>query len=204
MYDNQLRKVERRFLVAAALLVASCCFGAEELPQQADYILGPGDQIVIQTIQVKELADKPFRLEANGTVNLPLGGRVDLAGLSLVQAEAAITKAVGKYYLNPDIAVTVSQFRPEPVSVIGAVANPGVHEARGRTTLLEMLSSAGGVRGDAGPIVKITRQPSSGAIPLANASEAGGGTSVAEVDLRSLIQARNPARGKIFSYSPTT
>jgi polysaccharide biosynthesis/export protein len=191
--DYQMQNIDRRSLLAAALLLTgSCLFGAQGPLQQADYILGPGDQIVIQTIQVKEIADKPFRLEANGTVNLPLAGRVDLNGLSLVQAEAAITKAVEKYYRDPDIAVTVGQFRTEPVSVIGAVGIPGVHEARGRTTLLEMLSSAGGVRADAGPVVKITRQQSSGPIPLANARDAGGGTTVAEVDLRSLIEARNP------------
>ncbi len=118
---------------------------------------------------------------------------MNLDGLSLVQAEAVITKAIEKYYVSPDIAVTVAQFRAEPVSVIGAIGMPGVHEAQGRTTLLEMLSSAGGVRADAGPVVKITRQQSFGPIPLANARDAGGGTTVAEVDLRSLIEARNPA-----------
>jgi polysaccharide export outer membrane protein len=193
MQDNQFRKIHRRFLLVdiAVLLTASCCWGATG--QQDDYVLGPGDQIVIRTIQVKEFGDKPFHLEANGTVNLPLVGRVDLNGLSLVQAEAAITKAIEKYYFNPDIAVTVAEFRAQPVSVMGAVGTPGVHEARGRVTLLEVLSSAGGVRGDAGPVVKITRQQRYGPIPLANAREAAGDTMVAEVDLKSLIEARNPA-----------
>ncbi len=54
--------MERRFLLAACILLAgSGCFAAQGLPEQADYILGPGDQIAIQSIQVKEIADKPFR-----------------------------------------------------------------------------------------------------------------------------------------------
>src|SRR5271165_5511125 len=120
-------------------------------------ILGPGDQVLIRTVAAKEIADKQFRIESNGEVNLPLAGRVHLAGLTIEQAEAALSKAVGKYYVDPDIAVTVVEFHSEPVSVIGAVGNPGVHEARGHKTLVEMLSLAGGVRADAGPTVTITR-----------------------------------------------
>jgi len=195
MQDNLLRKRQLRLILAGVVLVltGSWSFGATGIPQQSDYVLGPGDQIVIRTVQIKEIADKQFRLEANGTVNLPMVGRVSLNGLSLVQAEVTITKALEKYYFDPDIAVTVSEFRAQPVSVIGAVGTPGVHEARGQKTLLEMLSSAGGIRGDAGPLVKITRQRSYGPIPLAGARDAGGDTMVAEVDLKSLIDARNPS-----------
>jgi polysaccharide export outer membrane protein len=195
MLDNRLRIKPGHLLSAGLvfLLLQPFCLRSEELLPQADYILGPGDEIVIRTIQVKEIADKQFRLEANGTVNLPLAGRVYLNNLSLAQAEGAITKAIEKYYVTPDIAVAVSDFRAQPVSVIGAVGIPGVHEARGRKTLLEMLSSAGGIRGDAGPVVKITRQRAYGPIPLANARDSGGNTMVAEVDLKSLIGARNPS-----------
>lgn len=195
MQNSQPRKGRPACLFVGLVFLAmgSCCFGAEGVSPQEDYILGPGDEIVIRTIQVKEIADKQFRLEANGTVNLPMAGRVYLSGLSLVQAEAAITTAIERYYFNPDIAVTVGEFRAQPVSVIGAVGIPGVHEARGRKTLLEMLSLAGGIRADAGPIVKITRQRSYGRIPLANARDADGDTMVAEVDLKSLIEAQNPA-----------
>jgi polysaccharide export outer membrane protein len=185
----------RGFVFPAILLflVGLNCFAEEGKSPLDDYVLGPGDQIVIRTLQVKEIADKQFRLEANGEVNLPMAGRVQLGGLSIKRAEAALSTTIGKYYIDPDIAVTVAEFRSEPVSVIGAVGTPGVHEARGRKTLLEMLSLAGGVRPDAGPVVKITRQRRYDPISLANAREAGGDTMVAEINLKSLVEARNPA-----------
>jgi polysaccharide export outer membrane protein len=193
MHGYQLRVRRRSVALSAFLLLMGWrCLGKEGIAPQIDYILGPGDQILIRSVQVKEIADKQFRLESNGGVNLPLAGRVRLMGLSIAQAEGAITKVIEKYYFDPDIAVTVAEFRSEPVSVIGAVGTPGVHEARGRKTLLEMLSSAGGVRADAGPVVKIMRLRSYGPIPLPNAREAGGDTMVAEVDLKSLVDARNP------------
>jgi polysaccharide biosynthesis/export protein len=181
-------------LCPAWLLLAGLNFvTAETTPSAIEYILGPSDQIVIRSVQAKEITDKQVRLEANGEVNLPLIGRVRLGGLSVPQAEAALTKAAEKYYIDPDIAVSVAEFRSEPVSIIGAVGAPGVHEARGRKTLLEMLSLAGGARPDAGPVVKITRQKQYGPIPLPGARDTGDNTAVAEIDLKSLLEARDPS-----------
>jgi len=182
----------RHFCACLALSTAAFVPDCRAWQDQLDYVLGPGDQIVVHTIQVKELADKQFFLEAGGAVNLPLVGRVSLNGLTLVQAEAAISKSIDKYYVDPDIGVAVAEFRAQPVSVMGAVGIPGVHEARGRKTLLEMLSLAGGVRGDAGPVIKITRKKEYGKIPLSNAREADGDTFVADVEVKSLIDARDP------------
>jgi polysaccharide export outer membrane protein len=157
-----------------------------------DDVLGPGDQVAIRTVVAKEIADKQFRIESTGEVNLPLIGRVHLAGLTVEQAEQALSKAAGKYYVNPDIAVTVVEFHSEPVSVIGAVGNPGVHEARGRKTLVQILSLAGGVRPDAGPIVTITRQDQYGPLPLPGVRKTLAHSSVADVDLKSLLAATDP------------
>src|ERR1700722_10125853 len=84
MQDNLLRTRQLRLILAGVVLVltGSWSFGAAGIPQQSDYVLGPGDQIVIRAVQIKEIADKQFRLEANGTVNLPMVGRVSLNGLS--------------------------------------------------------------------------------------------------------------------------
>jgi polysaccharide export outer membrane protein len=59
-------------------------------------------------------------------------------------------------------------------------------------TLLEVLSSAGGVRTDAGPVVKITREKEFGPIPYETARQSASGASVADINLRSLMDERNP------------
>jgi polysaccharide export outer membrane protein len=81
----------------------------------------------------------------------------------------------------------------ETLSVIGAVGAPGVHQVRGRMTLLEVLSASGGVRTDAGPVVKITRAKESGPIPHPSAHESATGASIADINLKSLMDERNPA-----------
>ena len=75
-------------------------------------------------------------------------------------------RAVETCVRQPTVAVTIVEYRSQPVSVIGAVAQTGVHQLEGRKTLIEMLAKAGGLRPDAGNIIKITRRVEWGAIPL--------------------------------------
>ena len=182
----------RRHLTGILLVAGFGCLFASDVP--AGDVLAPGDQIVVRTIAVKEVADKQVRIESNGEVNLPLAGRIHLAGLTVKQAEDALAKATGKYYVNPDIAINVVEFHSEPVSVIGSVGTPGVHDARGHKTLLEVLSLAGGVKPDAGPILTITRLDEYGPLPLPGARQTASHSIVADLDLKSLLAAKDPAQ----------
>jgi polysaccharide export outer membrane protein len=85
------------------------------------------------------------------------------------------------------------------VSVIGAVSTPGVRQLEGRKTLIEVLSMAGGISADAGPSLRITRRLEQGRIPLPGATEdTTGGFSIAEVDVRSLLDARAPEQNIVI------
>jgi polysaccharide export outer membrane protein len=163
------------------------------------YVIHPEDEITIRSLQVKELADKAFRIDQNGDVNFPLLGRMHLAGETTRALENDLTAKSKKYYNDPDIAVSITAFHEEPVSIIGAVATPGIHPIHGQTTLLDVLSSAGGVRGDAGPVVKVTRDSSTyGAIPYPTAHAVGTKTSMVEIDLKSLMEATNSAENIVI------
>jgi polysaccharide export outer membrane protein len=72
--------------------------------------------------------------------------------------------------------------------VTGAVQNPGVRPLAGEKTLLEVLSEAGGLRSEAGPVVRITRQLAWGPLPLPNARpDSSGRLSVAEVSVQGVL-----------------
>ena len=120
------------------------------LENVSTYTLQPTDQVTLHSLQVKEVADKTFRLDEEGLVNCPLIGRIRLADLTAQEAEELLLSKLKEFYLRPDLELEISALHAEPVSVIGAVANPGVHEMKGRTTLLDALSLAGGARADAG------------------------------------------------------
>ena len=157
-----------------------------------DYALRADDEVTMHSVQVKEVAAKSFRIDQNGEINCPLLGRVHLAGATVPQAESLLSAKLKTFYLEPDIALNVSGLHSDPLSIIGAVGAPGVHQVRGPMTLLEVLSSAGGVRTDAGPVVKITREKAYGPIPHPSAHESATGASIADISLNSLMEARNP------------
>jgi polysaccharide export outer membrane protein len=68
------------------------------------------------------------------------------------------------------------------------VANPGVQQIAPGARLLDILTAAGGLRSDAGPVAKIMRPLANGALPIRGASaDPKGEHSVGEVNLRALL-----------------
>jgi polysaccharide export outer membrane protein len=170
-------------------------------PQDASqYVLGPDDQIKIWALGMEEISDKPVRIGPGGYIDIPLIGRVHAEGLTSEQLKAELVKQFAREVRKPEVSVEITEFGSQPVSVMGAVNTPGVHQLRGRKTLAEVLSLAGGLRQDAGPRVKISREIRFGPIPLSSAKiDSSNKFSVAEVDVRELIAAANPADNILIS-----
>ena len=183
--------------VLAAALTALAQLTATEATNRVRsiYALGPDDQITLQAPDAEEISDKPFRINPSGFVTLPLLGRVQAADLTAEQLEVELTKRLKAYVQDPQVSVMVTEFRSQPVSVIGAVKVPGVVQLQGRKTLLEMLSSAGGLREDAGYSAKITRGVDWGLVPLPDAHvDSTGKFSLGEVPLREILDGRHPEK----------
>ncbi|HZL99407.1 MAG TPA: polysaccharide biosynthesis/export family protein [Planctomycetota bacterium] len=88
------------------------------------------------------------RVDAEGRCQLPLGISVPAAGHTLMELEAAVTAAVYPKFLvdRPAIVVRVVEHARVPVTVIGAVELPGIHELRSdQMNLYGALTEAGGV-----------------------------------------------------------
>jgi len=180
-------------MALAALPVFAQTADHPEGPQRT-YLLGPDDVITVHVVDAEEIPDKPIRIGSNGFVTLPMIGRVEARGRTVDDLEKEIAGRLKTYIRNPDVTVSVTEQKSQPVSVIGAVALPGIQQLQGRKTLVEILSLAGGARPDAGYSVKITRRMEWGPIPLPNAvTDASGQFSVAEVSLKAILEAKNPA-----------
>ncbi len=160
----------------------------------ANYVLGPDDLLTLSVPDLEEISNKTVRIDIRGDITLPIMGRVRAAGLTTEQLASEITVRLKRVLRDPEVVVSVVEFRSQPVSVLGAVNSPGVHQLEGHKTLYEVLSGAGGLRGDAGNTVTITRNLKWGAIPLPNAQDDSTGQySVASVSSRSIMLGENPA-----------
>ena len=157
------------------------------------YVLGPDDEVSIRVMESEEISQEPFRIDQGGDVSLPLLGRVRAAGRTPQELETELVERLRAFIHEPQALVRVTQFRSQPVSVIGAVNKPGIHQLEGRKSLIEILSLAGGLRQDAGHTVKITRRREWGPIPLESAADDPSGRfHIAEVSLEAVMEARNP------------
>ena len=159
----------------------------------AAYTLGPHDEVAIHVVGSDEAPDAPVRIGSDGYINIPLAGRFKAAGLTVEELEAEIANRLEHYLREPRVSVSVKRSQSRPVTVLGAVRSPGVHQVEGRKTLLEIISLAGGVRDDSGYEVKIVRRRQYGPLDLPGESQDETGRfHVAQVDLDALLEAKNP------------
>jgi polysaccharide export outer membrane protein len=174
----------------------SACIAWGQAPAQLPvptYVLGPDDQVTIHVVESDEINGKVYRVDEKGDLDLPMIGSLHAAGSTVHQLESQVAERLRVYIRQPQVSVFLSEMRSQPVSVIGAVNTPGVHQLQGHKTLIEMLSLAGGLRQDAGYRVKITRHSEWGTIPVKDAAtDPTGQFSVAEVSLKGLMEASSP------------
>ena len=158
------------------------------------YVLGPEDQLSVHVVDLDEISDKPVRIDPNGYLEMPLIGRLHASGLTVEQLRDALSTQASKFTDSPQITINVLEYRSQPVSILGEVNSPGLHQLQGPTHLLDVLSLAGGLKPDAGQKLTLTRQMKSGALPLPGARpDASSGYSIADVRIASLTDGSDPA-----------
>jgi polysaccharide export outer membrane protein len=133
------------------------------------YRIGPGDLIEIKIFELEQLS-QVVRVSEDGSITLPLLGRVEVEGLT---QEAVASKLAGllaaKYVKNPQVTVFIKEYKSKQVAVIGAVEKPGSYELIGRKNLLQMISAAGGFTDQATDEIYVLREGpdgNTGSIPI--------------------------------------
>ncbi len=92
----------------------------------ADYVIGTGDSLYVEDAQMGQLF-KEGKVLPDGSVTLPLVGKVVLAGLTVPEAKRLLNEKYGQFYTQPNISIRLINQRPVRVYVTGAVAHPGVY-----------------------------------------------------------------------------
>jgi len=138
--------------------IRSLSAAARVLPPH-DYVIGNGDLLSIQVFDVQELS-REVRVSQTGTIGIPLVPvRLHISGLTESQAEIKIAEVLEANGLvsHPQVSVAVKEKKSKPITIVGAVAHPMVYQADRQVSLVEVLAEAGGIAGDAGDSVIITR-----------------------------------------------
>ena len=159
----------------------------------AGYLLGPRDQINVTVTELPEFNSKSYQIDEDGTVSLPLLGRVQAGGLTLSQFEVDLTRDLKKQVINPHVTANMIEARHQPVSVMGEVTTPGSQMIQGDKTLFDVIAAAGGLKPDAGDIIRITRRASEGQLNLPDeVIDKDAGNSSATVKVHDVVDMRDP------------
>ncbi len=113
---------------------------------QIEYRIQPLDTIQITVFQEPDLTQK-VKVSQQGTINYPLLGTVQIAGLTVSEAEKRIAALLARDYLvNPRVSIAVENYSGRQVILLGQVKNPGSYEipADESLTLLQMIARSGG------------------------------------------------------------
>ncbi|MDS9468934.1 polysaccharide biosynthesis/export family protein [Paracoccus sp. MBLB3053] len=129
-----------RFRVVAALLLV---FGAACSAAAEPYRLVPGDRLDVAVLGEPERWE--VQIDLDGALRLPTLGRVSADGMTLDEAEAALSAAMREtgLYVSPQVAVSVATYAP--VLVTGAVRAPGLFDFTPALTANAATAMAGGI-----------------------------------------------------------
>ncbi len=144
---NLLQRFVFVFLVALIPTTASA----------QDYRVGEGDILEISVYENEDL-DTTSRVSSGGTIRVPLIGEISVADMTVSQVSTSIEKMLADGYLvSPQVDVFIKEHRSKQAVILGQIRTPGQYEVRGQVTLLEFISTAGGLTDDAGNTVIIKR-----------------------------------------------
>ena len=126
-------------------------------PGVGEYTIGAGDVLLVNVWGHEDLS-REVVVSEKGTFSFPLIGGVEAAGLTIKELEAELATLLSAGYLvNPYVTIRIKGFESKKVYVLGQVRSPGTYSLDKETSLIEIISRAGGVSDDAGWIIEVVR-----------------------------------------------
>ena len=115
----------------------------DRIPVPANYVIGPGDELLI-TAWGKVDLDARVTVDRDGQIALPKVGTLSVAGLRYDQLEECLHKAIGNLYKDFELNVAMGQLRSIQVFVLGSARQPGAYTVSSLSTLVNALLASGG------------------------------------------------------------
>lgn len=105
--------------------------------------LGVGDVFEVRVFSEPELSGT-YRIDSDGSIAMPLAGRVDVAGLTPNAISVALESLLASYLKSPQVSVFVTEFNSKKIYVLGEVKSPGTFVYETGMTVVQAITLAGG------------------------------------------------------------
>lgn len=112
---------------------------------QDDYILGPGDELVISLYGSKS---NKYTVEIlkEGIINIPSIGPIEMSGLTYKEAKLKLTKIISEKMLNTEVFISSGKIKSINVFLLGEFNKPGILKVPSTATMLDALFQSGGIK----------------------------------------------------------
>jgi len=110
-----------------------------------EYVIGPDDVLSIMVWKEPDFT-KVVPVRPDGMISMALAGDIKAAGLTVKQLQENLKKQLTAFVANPEVSVTVQEFRSQKFNIMGQVNKPGAYPLTGPTTILDALAQAGGFK----------------------------------------------------------
>ena len=117
---------------------------AMNIPAPADYILGAGDQVIIDVWGASQMTFDNV-ISPEGFIVVEGVGRIKLAGLTVAEADKYVNGVLSEYYSGSSISLSIGEIRNVKVEIVGEVVAPGSYTLSAFSTLFNALYMAGGI-----------------------------------------------------------
>lgn len=140
--------------------------------QDSSLALGPRDIFEVRVFDEQELSGK-YQVDADGTINYPLVGRLHVEGLDAHQVESLLAERLSEKYLrNPQVSILIVDQPSKKIMVLGQVTKPGTFSYVLDMNVIEAITLAGGFTPIASKNdVTITRGSQKFIVPVGNIGE---------------------------------
>ena len=117
---------------------------AIDIPIPSEYVMGPGDNIIIQ-LYGKENSSQAFTVNREGEIQFPKLGPIVVAGLSFTDVKALIGNVVEEQMLGVKVSVTMGALRSIRIFILGDANFPGSYTVNSLSTMTNALFASGGI-----------------------------------------------------------
>lgn len=119
---------------------------AQNNPDLPDgYRIGAGDILQVSVYKEPEASVPSAVVRSDGKISLPLVKEIAVAGLTPAEAERLLSQQIGRYIRSADVTLIVKEVHSKRVYLVGAVKAVGPVEMKGRMTVLQAITQAGGL-----------------------------------------------------------
>jgi len=115
----------------------------DRIPVTPDYVIGPGDEILIRAWGQVDI-DYRATVDRDGAISIPKVGNINVAGLKFQDLEGYLKSAIGRIFRDFQLNVAMGQLRSIDVFVVGQAARPGTYTVSSLSTLVNAIFASGG------------------------------------------------------------